>query len=224
MRRRGLLRQRHHELQTLRTHMNNVLRILLAIVAGVSGLAACAQYLSLLPAGTVPDEWIKHALAASVLMLALKEGVVVIGDILDDGERNNSFFANRGPKPEPKPPTDSPTKRLLVGLLFIGLVSFAVMTASCTGPQWQAAQARLMDAGLRVVEATGKAAATAALAEAEAELTKLETAPLRPGATQAEILGRAAAIEEGRRLVADLRRKVFAWSIRGGKQPIFINP
>lgn len=200
--------------------MNNFLRILLCIVAGVSGLAAAAQYLAVIPPGTIPEQWIKQAMAASLIMLAVKEGIIVIGDILDDGVRNNSFNID---KLQEKRPAKGETTNVLIGLLFIGLLAF--MLAGCTGPQRQAARTRLEAAALRVVEATSKAAAAAALAEAEAELTKLETTPLRSGATAIEIEGRAAAIAEGRRLVADLRRKVFAWSLTpGGKQPLSVNP
>lgn len=93
------------------------------------------------------------------------------------------------------------------------LAGLLMTVVSCTNLQRQAALDRIKAAGLRVVEAGGKAAASQAMTEAEAELKALKDLPLRAGASEAEQQARTAAIAEGERLLNELRGQVakFTW-------------
>lgn len=130
--------------------MNNALRILLCIIAGISGLAATAQYLAVVPPGTIPQEWINHAIAASLILLAVKEGIVAIGDILDDGVRNNSFNIDK--------------LKDRVPLIVCGWLCLLVLPA-CTSADRDAVLTEAKASGARVLKAGAKAAEDAALQE-----------------------------------------------------------
>jgi hypothetical protein len=158
--------------------MNNFLRILLCIVAGVSGLAACAQYLAVVPPGTIPQDWINHAIAASVLMLAIKEGVVVIGDILDDGVRNHSFNIEKLSAKETiqdrAAKSDSKLLRLFLLMIFAGILTF--MLAGCSSAARKEIGDELEASGRRVL----KAGATATEAAVLEEIRRRVPAPKQP--------------------------------------------
>ena len=190
--------QRNHILEQ-QHQMNTTLRILLAIVAVVTGLAAGAQYLALVPAGTIPQSWINHALAASVLMLGIKEAIIAIGDIVDDGVRNGSFNIDRVSKGEA-------TKRLGVLLIFLGLLGMMFMAVSCTTQQQDTAKQELKAIGIQIAEAASKAAAEVALQTAEKKLVELEKSPVPENPLAA--MARTVAIQKAWDLVAQARTKV----------------
>lgn len=75
--------------------MNTFLRILACLALVVSGLAAALDHVHIIPPGTLSPDLIKRMMIASVLLLGAKEGIVAIGDILDDGKRNGSFSIER---------------------------------------------------------------------------------------------------------------------------------
>lgn len=101
--------------------MNTFLRILACIALVVSGLAAALDHVHVIPPGTLSPDLLKRMMIASVLLLGAKEGIVAIGDILDDGKRNGSFSIERLRDKAPL-------------LLFFGFVSF--MLASCAGDKF----------------------------------------------------------------------------------------
>lgn len=111
--------------------MNTLLRILFCIALLITGGLAAAQYLALVPPGMIPQDWIIKAGIAATLLGGLKEGIVAIGDILDDGVRNNSFSLD---KLKDAAPRSNAGPRMLAILLFVGLVSF--MLASCAGDKF----------------------------------------------------------------------------------------
>ncbi len=63
----------------------NILRALVGTVAIVSTISATINL------DALPESWQTIAGTVLVALLGLKEVVVVIGDVLDDGKRNNSF-------------------------------------------------------------------------------------------------------------------------------------
>lgn len=158
--------------------MNNFLRILLCIVAGVSGLAACAQYLAVVPPGTIPDAWVKQAVAASLLMLAIKEGLIVILDYLDDGVRNNSFNIEKLSAKETieqrAAKSDSKLLRLFLLMIFAGILTF--MLAGCSSTARKEIGDELEASGRRVL----KAGATATEAAVLEEIRRRVPAPKQP--------------------------------------------
>lgn len=111
--------------------MNTLLRILFCIALLITGGLAALQYLALVPPGMIPQDWIIKAGIAATLLGGLKEGIVGIGDILDDGVRNNSFSID---KLKDAAPRSNAGPRMLAILLFVGLVSF--MLASCAGDKF----------------------------------------------------------------------------------------
>lgn len=63
-----------------------LLRVLTAICAAATAAASTGAYVQMLPA--------KYAALAGIalgVVLALKEIAVIVGDVADDGKRNNSF-------------------------------------------------------------------------------------------------------------------------------------
>ena len=128
--------------------MNTFLRILFCIALLITGGLAALQYLALVPPGMIPQDWIIKAGIAAVILGGIKEGIIAIGDILDDGQRNNSFSID---KLKDAPPRSNAGPRVLAILLFIGLLSF--MLASCAGDKFLG----LDKAGwINVGEETGK--------------------------------------------------------------------
>ena len=67
----------------------NVTRALTGIFAGATTIAALIATPAL--GEIIPMEYAKYLLLATTGLLCVKELVVVIGDYLDDGERNNGF-------------------------------------------------------------------------------------------------------------------------------------
>jgi len=65
----------------------NILRALVGTAAIVSTVATAINL------DALPSSWQTIASIALVALLGLKEIIVVAGDILDDGKRNNSFKA-----------------------------------------------------------------------------------------------------------------------------------
>jgi len=63
----------------------NILRALVGTAAIVSTVATAINL------DALPSSWQTIASIALVALLGLKEIIVVAGDILDDGKRNNSF-------------------------------------------------------------------------------------------------------------------------------------
>ena len=63
----------------------NILRALVGIVAIVATITATVNI------DALPEGWQAFASLSVVALLGLKEIAVVIGDIVDDGKRNNSF-------------------------------------------------------------------------------------------------------------------------------------
>ncbi len=63
----------------------NILRALVGAVAIVSTISATINL------DALPEGWQAFAGMAVVALLGLKEIAVVIGDLVDDGKRNNSF-------------------------------------------------------------------------------------------------------------------------------------
>jgi len=63
----------------------NILRALVGTAAIVSTVATAINL------DALPSNWQTIASIALVALLGLKEIIVVIGDVLDDGKRNNSF-------------------------------------------------------------------------------------------------------------------------------------
>jgi len=63
----------------------NILRALVGTVAIVSTVTTAINL------DALPSSWQSFAGIALVALLGLKEIIVVAGDILDDGKRNNSF-------------------------------------------------------------------------------------------------------------------------------------
>ena len=63
----------------------NILRALVGTVAIVSTISATINL------DALPENWQTISGTILVALLGLKEVVVVIGDVLDDGKRNNSF-------------------------------------------------------------------------------------------------------------------------------------
>ena len=96
--------------------MNTFLRILACLALVVSGLAAALDHVHLIPPGTLSPDLLKRMMIASVLLLGAKEGIVAIGDILDDGKRNGSFSIEKLKDSGP---------RVLVALLCVLMVSCA---------------------------------------------------------------------------------------------------
>lgn len=119
----SVLRQQVQQLEPILTTMNTLLRILFCIALLITGGLAALQYLALVPPGMIPQDWIIKAGIAATLLGGLKEGIVAIGDILDDGVRNGSFK-----------PGASHLTRMLTMLLFVGMVSF--MLASCVNDRF----------------------------------------------------------------------------------------
>lgn len=100
--------------------MKTLFRILTCLALLITGALASLQYLTVLPPGTIPQDWIIKGAIAAVVLKGILEGLTIIGDIADDGVRNGSFK-----------PGASHLTRLLTMLLFVGMVSF--MLASCVG-------------------------------------------------------------------------------------------
>lgn len=63
----------------------NILRILVAV------FAFATTALAVINIDQLPESWQFYAGIAVAFLLGLKEVVVVVGDYLDDGKRNNSF-------------------------------------------------------------------------------------------------------------------------------------
>jgi len=115
----AVLRQNLEQLEPILNLMKSFFRILTCLALLITGALASLQYLAVLPPGTIHQDWIIKAGIAAVLLKGFLEGITVIGDIADDGIRNGSF----------KPGFTEKVTRLLVMLLFVGMVSF--MLASC---------------------------------------------------------------------------------------------
>ena len=115
----AVLRQNLEQLEPILNLMKTFFRILTCLALLITGALASLQYLAVLPPGTIDQNWIIKAGIAAVLLKGFLEGITVIGDIADDGIRNGSF----------KPGFTEKVTRLLVMLLFVGMVSF--MLASC---------------------------------------------------------------------------------------------
>lgn len=71
--------------------MKNTLRILSAIGLIVTCLLGMAQMLAVLPPETIPQKYIIIGMLGSAGLSGLKDLIVGIGDILDDGIRNGSY-------------------------------------------------------------------------------------------------------------------------------------
>lgn len=67
------------------TKTKNTLRALVGVSAIIATITATINI------DQLPAQWQAMAGIAVVALLGLKEVVVVIGDIVDDGKRNNSF-------------------------------------------------------------------------------------------------------------------------------------
>ena len=121
--------------------MKTLFRILTCLALLITGALASLQYLAVLPPGTIQQDWIIKGGIAIVILKGILEGITVIGDLADDGVRNGSF----------KPGFQDKLTRMLVMLLFVGMVSF--MLASCVGGKFLG----LDKAGwLHVGEGTGR--------------------------------------------------------------------
>jgi len=111
-----------HQLELRRT-MKTLFRILTCLALLITGALASLQYLTVLPPGTIPQDWIIKGAIAAVLLKGILEGITIVGDIADDGVRNGSFK-----------PGASHLTRMLTMLLFVGMVSF--MLASCVNDRF----------------------------------------------------------------------------------------
>lgn len=65
-----------------------ILRILTAASA-LLGAAGAINFQGI--AGALPPEWSRYLIVAALGCLGVKELAVVIGDLIDDGNRNDSF-------------------------------------------------------------------------------------------------------------------------------------
>jgi len=198
-RRRRLLQLQRNLIQKQQDQMNTTLRILLCLVAVITGVAASAQYLALVPPGTIPQAWINYALAASVLMLGIKEGIIAIGDILDDGKLNKSFNIDK----------------LRDQLPALVLCFALTMCIGCSALQQDAAKEELKVIGIQIAEAASKAAAEVALQTAEKKLIELEKSPVPENPLAA--MARTVAISKALDLVAQARLKVANFHFVSGK-------
>lgn len=63
----------------------NILRLLVAVAAIIATITATVNI------DQLPENWKEYAGIAVVALLGIKEIVVIIGDLVDDGKRNNSF-------------------------------------------------------------------------------------------------------------------------------------
>lgn len=139
--------------------MNKLLRILTAIFAICTAVLGFASYADMLP-----KEYAAVVGLVTAILLGIKEIVVVVGDIADDGLRNNSF------RPD--------GKSILVMLLSLSVLSLA----SCSMTKQDA-----INYGERVGLFAGDAAILLAqmqLSNAEADLNAALTLP---GANKGEI-------------------------------------
>lgn len=71
-------------------------RSILRVLTGVSAFATATLAVLATPSlgDLVPDQFAYILGTATLVLLALKENAVVIGDYIDDGKRNNSFDPN----------------------------------------------------------------------------------------------------------------------------------
>jgi hypothetical protein len=122
--------------------MNKLLRILTAIFAVATAILGFASY-----AEALPKEYAAVVGLITAVLLGIKEIVVVIGDIADDGVRNDSF------KPD--------GRKLLSVLLLIGLSVSTLCSVGCSqlSVSQRAALAQsivpLSDLGLSLAQSRG---------------------------------------------------------------------
>ncbi len=167
----ALARQHQHPLHH---SMKTLFRILTCLALLITGALASLQYLTVLPPGTIPQDWIIKGAIAAVLLKGILEGITIVGDIADDGVRNGSFK-----------PGASHLTRMLTMLLFVGMVSF--MLASCVNDRFlgldsQGWQKVMMNGGKQL----GKEAPSAFLQAYAAEQNRPKTSAKQPINVQPE--------------------------------------
>lgn len=173
------------------------LRLLTAIFAIATAILGFAHYADLLP----PQYAVVVGLVTAVL-LAVKEITVIIGDIADDGLRNNSFNPDG--------------KSFMALLLICGLAGLMI---GCTATQKQEAAAF----GERLALTAGEAAVIIAQTQLAARQAELDAAVVT-GAPSAELLAKRLALAAAQEALNKASAALAKERARIDKQPVDVIP
>lgn len=185
-----------------------LLRALVALSALITALLGAASYIDLLP-----KDYAAVAGLITTALLGAKEIIVIIGDIADDGVRNNSF----------KP--DAATVRQWTGVIIACLI--CLFMASCVNLTKEEAQAAAKDIAIEIGLGAGQVTvdvARARLLQAEAEFHE---ATITPGVGVKNILAKQVAYEAAKRMLDAAERelaKAKAKRAVPAKQPVKVQP
>lgn len=185
-----------------------LLRALVALSALITALLGAASYIDLLP-----KDYAAVAGLITTALLGAKEIIVIIGDIADDGVRNNSF----------KP--DAATVKQWTGVIIACLI--CLFMASCENLTKEEAQAAAKDIAIEIGLGAGQVTvdvARARLLQAEAEFHE---ATITPGVGVKNILAKQVAYEAAKRMLDAAERelaKAKAKRAVPAKQPVKVQP
>jgi hypothetical protein len=132
-----------------------------AILTAICGLATLLEQL--------PPQYAAVGLLFTTALLGIKDLVISIGDLLDDGKRNNSFGNNSEPRTANREPQSANPSVLRQWFLFFLLPCLCVGCASETSTDAEISRAQLALSGSRI-----------ALVVAQSQLGALASDPKAP--------------------------------------------
>lgn len=193
-------------------------RALVALSALITALLGAVSYVELLPAS-----YAGVAGTITAALLGLKEIIVIVGDIADDGVRNNSF------KPEGQQRSEVRSQRSEVRGQSLVIIAFmlSLLMPSCVNLTKDEAQAAAKEIAVEIGFGAGGVAIDVARARLLRAELELQEALITPGVGVKNLIAKQVAVEVAKRGLDAAEKelaKARAKHAASAKQPVNVQP